>query len=146
MNSTLNKLGERLTELMFENSVSNKKLAEDMGVHVTTIQRWKRDATSLFLSDLLKLANYFHCSLDFLVGKSEKFLDYTPNECPPFYEQFRKIIEEHGTSRYRMDKETKFKDSYFTKWSKGADPHVFSLIELADYFNISIDVLIGRDR
>lgn len=55
-------------------------------------------------------------------------------------------MKEKGVTRYRMAKESKIKDSYFTAWSRGADPNVDSVMEAADYLNVSIDYLVGRDR
>lgn len=138
--------GERLTELMIGTGTDCKTLAEALEVHVTTVQRWRRGAKLPFLSQFLKLADYFKCSLDFLVGRTDTELDYTPKLCPSFYERFRTLLFERGITRYRMDKETKIKDSYFTEWKKGADPHVLSLIEIADYLNVSLDYLVGRER
>ena len=99
-----------------------------------------------FLSQLVKLADYFDCSLDFLTGRTDTVLDYSPKPCPPFYARFREVMAERGITRYRMSKETKIKDSYFTEWSKGTDPHLFSLIEVADYLNVSVDYLVGREQ
>lgn len=145
MESTSN-LGERLTELMLMENIDTASLAKELGVHATTIQRWRKGTKCLCLSNLLKLADHFHCSLDFLAGRTDTVLDYVPKKCPPFYERFREVMKEHNVTRYRLDKETKIKDSYFTEWSKGADPHIFSLTELADYLNVSLDYLVGRER
>lgn len=139
------RLGERLAELMSEN-IKSSELASAIGVNTSSVNDWKRGKFQIYLSNLIKLADYFDCSLDFLVGRSETFLDYTPKPCPPFYPHFRKILKERGKNRYRMTKETRIKDSYFTKWSKGSNPHVVSLIEVADYLGVTLDYLVGRDR
>lgn len=138
--------GERLTELMLTQNVSTRALAERIGVHVTTVQRWKRGSKQLFLSSLLKTADFLGCSLDFLLGRSNAVLDYVPRPCPPFYPRFREVLAEHGITRYRLSRDTKIKDSYFTAWSRGTDPHVLSLAEIADYLCISVDYLVGRER
>ncbi|MBS5021928.1 MAG: helix-turn-helix domain-containing protein [Firmicutes bacterium] len=138
--------GERLTELMVINNIDTAHLAAAVGVHATTVQRWRRGTKYLFLSQLVKLADYFDCSLDFLTGRTDTVLDYSPKPCPPFYARFREVMAERGITRYRMSKETKIKDSYFTEWSKGTDPHLFSLIEVADYLNVSVDYLVGREQ
>ena len=138
--------GERLTELMVINNIDTAHLAAAVGVHATTVQRWRRGTKYLFLSQLVKLADYFDCSLDFLTGRTDTVLDYSPKPCPPFYARFREVMAERGITRYRMSKETKIKDSDLTEWSKGTDPHLFSLIEVADYLNVSVDYLVGREQ
>ncbi len=140
------KIGTRITELLTEKNISNKTFAQAIGVNVSTVGRWKRNAKYMRLSQILKVANYFHCSLDFLVGRSETVIDFQPKECPPFYEHLRVLIEKKGISRNRINQETRIKSSHFVDWKNGADPHIFSLIELADYLEITLDVLIGRDR
>ena len=54
--------GERLTELMVINNIDTAHLAAALGVHATTVQRWRRGTKYLFLSQLVKLADYFDCS------------------------------------------------------------------------------------
>lgn len=35
--------------------------------------------------------------------------------------------------------------SYFTNWKEGKSPNLLTLIVLADYFDVTIDYLVGRD-
>ena len=140
------KTGARISELLVERNISNKTFAQAIGVNVSTVGRWKRNAKYMRLSQILKIADYFNCSLDFLVGRSEKDIDFQPKKCPPFYEHFRMLLEEKGISRNKINQETRIKSSHFVDWKNGADPHIFSLIELADYLDITLDVLVGRDN
>lgn len=142
----MNSFSERLSELMFEKgNIKSDGLGAAIGVSGQTVRAWCDGSQLIFLSNLLKLADYFNCSLDFLVGRTETVLDYSPRQCPPFYKRLREVMKEKGKTRYRMDKESKVKDSYFTNWSKGTDPHILSLIEVADYLDVTIDYLVGRD-
>lgn len=140
------KISERLTELMNEKGISNKGLAEILGVTPCSVGRWKRGAKNMRLPQFIAIANYFNCSLDFLAGRSETYLDFVPKECPPFYVHLKKLMSDKGISRNRINTETKIKSSHFVDWKNGAEPQIYSLIELADYLDISIDCLIGRDR
>lgn len=141
----LSKFGERLSELMFDQNVSSKQLSEAVKVNVTTVCRWKRGTIKIFLSNLIKLAEYLNCSIEFLVGRTEKVIDFIPKACQPFYERLRAVMEEKHISRYRIVKDTRIGDDYFTTWKKGSDPHVLCLIELTQYLNCTIDYLIGRE-
>ncbi len=138
--------GERVEELLFETDENNQELAEAVGVHVTTVQRWRRGETYPSLPILLAVADHFHCSLDFLAGRTEVKLDYIPQKCPSFYDRFRIVLDKKEETRYHLTRETKIKDSYFTTWKKGVHPNLVSLVALAEYLEISVDYLVGRDR
>ena len=56
---------ERLTELMIEKVVNTVSLAAAIGVSDETVRRWKNGERDILLSQLVKLADYFQCSLDF---------------------------------------------------------------------------------
>ena len=56
---------ERLTELMIEKGLNTVSLAAAIGVSDETVRRWKNGQRDILLSQLAKVADYFHCSLDF---------------------------------------------------------------------------------
>lgn len=98
------------------------------------------------LSQIVKIANYLDCSLDFLTGRSDEVLDFQPQECPPFYPYLRMLLKLKGVSRNQINTNTRIKSSHFVDWKNGADPHILSLIELADYLDITLDILVGREK
>jgi len=136
---------ERLSDLMFERNIKSNELAAAIGTNTSSVNDWKRGKFQMYLSNLLKVADFFGCSLEFLTGRSENLLEYTPKPVPPFYPRFRAVMEERGKTRYRVAKETDIKDSYFTEWNKGSDPLVVSLIKAANYLGVTLDYLVGRD-
>ena len=96
---------ERLTELMIEKGVNTVSLAAAIGVSDETVRRWKNGERDILLSQLVKLADYFQCSLDFLAGRSDVVLDYQVREMPPFYDSLRAVMKEKGVTRYRLVKD-----------------------------------------
>jgi transcriptional regulator with XRE-family HTH domain len=137
---------ERLNDLMVEAQIKSDQLGKAIGVSGQTIRAWCDDSQSILLSNIIKLADYFHCSIDYLVGISDSTAEYAAKQYPPFYDRLRKVMEEKGKTRYRMTKESKIKDSYFTTWKSGSDPHILSVIEVAKYLDVTIDYLIGREK
>jgi transcriptional regulator with XRE-family HTH domain len=137
---------ERLNDLMVEEQIKSDQLGKAIGVSGQTIRAWCDDSQSILLSNIIKLADYFHCSIDYLVGISDSTAEYAAKQYPPFYDRLRKVMEEKGNTRYRMTKESKIKDSYFTTWKSGSDPHILSVIEVAKYLDVTIDYLIGREE
>lgn len=141
----LSKFAERLSELMFDAKIKSELLGAAIGVSGSAIRRWLRGSGVINLTNLVTLADYFRCSIDYLVGKTENYITITPKPLPPFSKQIRKVLEEKGLSRYAMTKNTKFKDKYFWKWDKGTIPMLPNILELADILDCSIDYLVGRE-
>ena len=134
---------ERLNELLFDGKVSPKQLSQDMGVSLSTVYRWKND-TNFRLSKLIALADYFRCSVDYILCLTEDCSDYAPKQCPQFYKRLRVVMREKGVSTYNLRKNTKF-GGFLYEWERGADPLASTLIELANILDCSVDYLIGRE-
>ena len=138
---------ERLNELMFEHDdIKSEQLGKEIGISGATIRRWLSGGQQIFLSNLIILADYFECSIDFLVGKTENTLDFEPQKCPPFSKRLREVMKEKGVTTYKLRKNTRYGSKYFQQWDSGSDPLSYTLIELADILNCSVDYLIGRER
>ena len=60
----MSRLGERLKELRRERGITQKQLAEILGVSKTMKQEPS-------IEMLMKLADYFHTSLDYIVGRND---------------------------------------------------------------------------
>ncbi|MFA5449790.1 MAG: helix-turn-helix transcriptional regulator [Clostridia bacterium] len=137
---------ERLCELMQENNLNSKQLAQAVGISQTSISKWMNNKKTVSLKHLLLLANYFNCSLDYLTGRSDDLLSFTPHSPILFSQRIREILQEQGSNRYRFVKQTRFTDTHFYRWDKGAVPQLATLEELANLFDCSIDYLVGRER
>ena len=136
---------ERLRELMFDNGqMTAYALAEKIGVHFTTVNLWLRGEGLISLANAVKLADLFSCSLDYLAGISEVDSKVTARPLEPFYTRLRSVMKSCGVTRYRIAKETEFKDVYFTKWSRGGMPMLYTACKLAQYLHVSLDYLVGR--
>ncbi len=78
--------------------------------------------------------------------RTEIYLDYRPQAMPPFFDQLRAVMAEKGATRYALVKALPIYDSYFTNWKHGKSPNLLTLILLADYLDVTVDHLVGRDR
>lgn len=135
---------EILSELMQEKDINAKQLANAIGISNTSVSKWLSKKKTVSLKHILLLCNYFNCSIDYLIGRSNNFLPYTPKNVIPFSKQLKQIFLHKGITRYRFIKETRFTEGHIYKWDKGAVPQLSTLIELADIFDCSVDYLIGR--
>ncbi|MCL2556021.1 MAG: helix-turn-helix domain-containing protein [Firmicutes bacterium] len=135
----------RLSELMIEKEISAQNLAAVLGVHKATVHNWKR-GTQIFLSKAIKVAKFFECSLDYLMGRTEFDTPFIHKDCPPFYLHFMKVLAECGVTTYRIRTDTHIDGAYFNNWKNGTDPLMPTLITIADYLKVSLDHLVGRDN
>jgi repressor LexA len=61
------------------------------------------------------------------------------------YSYFEHLLKLHNTTVYKVAKETKISNSTFTDWKNGRSyPKADKLVRIADYFNISLDGVFGR--
>lgn len=63
------------------------------------------------------------------------------------YQIFARLMEDKGITPYRVSKETGVSQSVLSDWKRGrCVPKIDKLQKIADYFNVTIDYLMGVDR
>ena len=60
----------RLRELRKKKNISQLKLAMDLAINQNSISRYESGAREADYATLIKLADYFNVSLDYLLGRS----------------------------------------------------------------------------
>lgn len=60
---------ERLLELRKEKNVSQAALAKSLGVSFAVVCYWETDRSEPTAPNIVKLADYFNVSTDYLLGK-----------------------------------------------------------------------------
>lgn len=142
----LSNFSERLFDLMQEKGIKSEQLSKEIGISGSIIRRWCKNDPNILLGNMLKVADFFQCSLDFLAGRTEHKLDFMPKSCPPFNKRFRYVLEKCGVSTYELRNNTKIQGLHIHKWDNGSDPKLSSLLEIADYLKITLDYLVGREN
>lgn len=138
--------GERLKELIEDKYGSTRAFTAAAGFAKSSVNAWISGQRAVRRAQLIRLADTFGCSIEYLTGRSDTFLDYAPKPCPPFYGRLKELLEENGLSFCRLMRETGMYDSYLTNWKRGADPDIRTLAKLADGIGCTVDCLVGRDR
>ena len=64
-------INERIKYLRNEKKITQKKLAEIIGIKEVSFQRYEYGISRPSLKMLIALADYFDVSLDYLVGRSD---------------------------------------------------------------------------
>lgn len=143
----LSNFAQSIFELMIENGFNtNEALASAMNINPETLRSWRNEKHCIRLSSLIQVTDFFHCSVEYLIRRTDTILNYSPQPCPPFYKQLRKLMKESNFSRSKLIKKANIYDSYFTNWKKGADPTLITLVRLADALDCTVDQLIGREK
>ena len=94
---------------------------------------------------LIKIADFFEIPINLLLGKNdvEDFIKSAKN--PPFKQRFEELCFEKDVSHYKVAGDCCFDKSNISRWlSKDFLPELEILELLCEYFNVSIDYILGR--
>ena len=67
------KLSDNIVALRKENNLSQKELALKAGISQSAIAKIELEKNEATTSTLTKLADFFNCSIDYLVGREDDF-------------------------------------------------------------------------
>ena len=142
----MSEFGERLDELMFEHNLNEKQFAENAGICVSCVSVYLQGKSLPTVESLVKIADYFQCSTDFLLGREEENKELTFKACPPFPEQLLFLKKHFQCSSYNIYNKTKIAKSSYYEWLSGeSQPNLDSIIHLAEIFECRIDFILGRE-
>lgn len=143
----LSKFAETLEELIFEHELTAKALAEALGYEPSTITRYLRGERVPTVENLITIADYFHCSIDFLIGRSETNTAINSKQCPPFKDQIELLLKHFKCSSYKIYNKTGIAKSRYYDWKNGKRaPTIDNIIKLAEIFDCSTDFILGREK
>lgn len=140
----LSLFAERLIELKEEYGLSNLQFEKVCGCKNQSISTWLTRNVYPKLVNLLRMSDYFQCSIDYLLGLTDdKHL--TRTDMPStFITRANELAAKNKVSKYRIAKECGFDKGNFSKWaSRDMLPQTQSLIAIADYFDCSVEYLLG---
>lgn len=143
----MSKFVERLDELMFDHHITVPELAEALGIYDSTIYNYNRESRHPKIEVLIRMANYFQCSIDFLLGLEAENTAKTFKKCPPFNEQLKFLLEYFHTNKHRVCVEVPITHSVIYAWQSGQSfPALDYVLKLANYFGCSVDFILGREN
>ena len=141
----LSKFVESFSELIFQSNISVAELSKSLGCEKATIYRYLRGEKMPSVDMAIRMADYFSCSVDYLLGlEDEKYLrNFKP--CPTFQEQLPILCEKLKTNKYQIQKRTGIAESAIYGWQKGTtSPNIDTLVKIAQAFDCSVDFILGR--
>ena len=139
----MNDFQERLKELLEDNNLSRLQLAKNLKISSTTINGYFNKNYYPNIEIAVAMSKYFNCSLNFLFGLTDdkKILNKSNNT---FFENFSMLIKENKTSIAKTMKNLNMSEYNYYRWRDGLLPKTVNIIDIAKYFDVSIDFLLGN--
>ena len=99
------------------------------------------------ITTLVKIADYFNCSTDYVLGITEN-TNSSFKVCPPFSERLQYLIEFYKyPSPKSFRKDLNLSKSRFNEWLKGARvPSLDNIIKISEGLECSVDFVLGREN
>lgn len=143
----MSKLSEQLGELMIEDGLSQKSLAEKLNTSRPKLSLYLNDKALPTFKIFIELIEYFNCSADFLIGLKdypERDRKYLPVQ--PFGARLKSVLKERGISQYTFQKSSEISWSILHGWFTGkAQPSIENIKRVAKKLDCSIDFILGRE-
>ena len=73
----MNIFDQRLSELLTDNGLSKRSLANHVSVSAQSVSDWSTGKVQPTADMLIKLADFFGCTIDYLVGREDDFGNVT---------------------------------------------------------------------
>lgn len=141
----LSKFSERLSDLMFDAGYNGLSLSQKLDCGYNTIYRYLQGERTPTVEMLVVLADFFNCSIDYLIGLEEENNTCKFNKCPPFKDRLGKLLEKEKISQYRFEKNADIAHSTMGYWKNGKKkPNIDNIIKIANALDCSVDYVLGR--
>ena len=144
---------ERLKELIREERTSIKATAERIGIERKSLILWLEGRFYPRYDGLVKVADYFKVSIDYLLGETEEIevKELKGRDIEEikriFQERLSGYMKEKGMTEYRLSRDLKLGQSTVSRWlKKGSIPETAVLIRISKMMGESMDYLLGRVR
>lgn len=135
---------ERIIEIKEEYNLSNLQFEKICGCKNQSISSWLTKGVYPKLVNLMRMSDYFNCSLDYILGLTDnKSLSRRENPIS-FLTRISDLIVKNNSSEYAVAKTCGFNRSSFINWRKrDLLPQTECLICIAEYFDCSVEYLLG---
>ena len=144
---TIERFAERFKELMLSEQISRRALSVKTGLQRKSILNWLEGKYFPRYDALIKLADFFNVSIDYLLGK-DKFNESSVvvSKCPikevplRFLKILSSFIEREGYTKYRLAKLLGMGQTTLNRWfAMGSMPETATLIKISLLMNESVD-------
>ena len=136
---------KRFKSLLEESDYSRSEIAKLIPLSQSTLSNALTYGIIPSTKTLIKIADFFDISINFLLGKTDIEDFYKSSSPASFLPRFESLCSEKEVTHYKVAADCLFDKSNISRWiTKGFLPELEILELLCDYFNVSIDYLLGR--
>lgn len=155
---TQEKFTSRIKELMSENEINQRQLSLQCKIPYTTINGWFVKNQRPTIDYIDKIAEFFNCTVDYLLGRENDFgildnenivknknilINNSNSQCY----RIRELRTEKKITQQEVANALGITYQAYAHYETGRrQPSPDQLILLADFFNVSVDYLLGRDN
>lgn len=137
---------ERLDGLLVENNLNKKSFSIKIHINAASITHYLQGKRLPTVENLIKIADFFNVSTDFLLGREEESSSLRFKSVPAFSDRIEFLKGYFGRSAYSIYNNTGISKSSYYDWKKGKrQPTVENVIRLADLFDCTVDFVLGRE-
>lgn len=143
--SISNVFQNRITELAEDCEVKKSELPNLIGVDYRSLSNALNYGIIPTPRILIRIADYFNVSIKYLLGTSNDEYFSKSKVKSDFKTRFDFLCKENNITFYKVSKDLHFDQSYITRWfNKNYLPSLELLDLISDYFEVSVDYLLGR--
>lgn len=144
----LSNFAESLSELIMHANLTPTELAKQIGCGKGTVSRYLNEQKIPAVDMLIRMADFFDCSTDYLLGReTEKYVRVFIKPCPSFQERLPALCKDLKITKYQLQKKTGIAESAIYDWQKGArTPRLENIVKIAEAFECSVDFVLGRSK
>lgn len=147
----LKDFASRLNQLIKDDNLSKKGLAKKAGVQQKSILNYVNGKFYPRYDSLIKLANTFEVSTDYLLAIENysfaEHFDNNPIDKVPniFRTRLKELIDSKGITEAQLSRALNIEQSTVSKWHhQKTMPEIDLVIKIAQFFGCTIDFLLGR--
>lgn len=137
---------EVLKDLMIDKEITIKELARDIEMHFGSLYYYFKHNTIPDVNCAIKLSEYFNCSINYLLGLDEHRQIDKPKISKKFIEIYEELLRINNVTNFKVCKVLNINRNSIYNWRKGNIPKMYNLITIANYFNVTVDFLLGRSE
>lgn len=143
----------RLKQLMNIEELSARNLAKSSNVSRRSIGMYLQGIYPPHYDSLVKIANFFEVSTDYLLGLEEEYYDRYKSVCEIneipiiFLTRLKQLMQKENLSQNKLAQKMKMEQATVSKWLlMKAMPEVDSLIALSKVFDYPVDYFLCREK
>ena len=131
---------ERIVSVMKSKKITALQFAADLKLNRVVVSDWKSGKSKSYLKHINAIADYLDTPVEYLLGRE----DLPPeNTASQLFDHINTLCLENKITFAKLERTIGLSNGSISKWSRSS-PSVNNVQKVADYFNVSVDFLLGR--